>query len=109
MGIYNLSKGVNRFCLSKPGESGRIDVLRVREMERHQRVVLKAFFPISVQFASSCQLWPWLAPLEGAAFLPKEIEVGAGMCSQALGLELGPDHWALFTSKRIAPSAHDLS
>jgi hypothetical protein len=27
VGIYNLSKGVNRFCLSKPGTSERIDVL----------------------------------------------------------------------------------
>jgi hypothetical protein len=23
VGIYNLSRGVNRFCLSKPGEPGR--------------------------------------------------------------------------------------
>lgn len=30
VGVYNLSKGVNRFCLSKPGNSCRILVLKMK-------------------------------------------------------------------------------
>lgn len=59
----------------------------------------EVFFPILVQFASSYQFWLWVMPLEGAAFLPRELELGVGTCSQALEFELGPDHGALSLQK----------
>ena len=59
----------------------------------------EVFFPILVQFASSYQFWLWVMPLEGAAFLPIELELGVGTCSQALEFELGPDHGALSLQK----------
>lgn len=31
VGVYNLSKGVNRFCLSKPGNSSKMLVLKMKK------------------------------------------------------------------------------
>ena len=68
-------------------------------MERLSRVFSEVFFPISVQFASSYRFRLWVTPLEGAAFLPRELELGVGTCSQALEFELSPDHGALSLRK----------
>lgn len=37
--------------------SQRMDVLHIREMEKYQRMVLKAFFSTSVLLASSYEFW----------------------------------------------------
>lgn len=99
MGIYNLSKGVNRFCLSKPGEWGRVDVPEGRDGQ-HRRgrgwpwaslCSGSVCIELSVVVMVSVLVFFSLFPLEGAVFSSKELEAESGRGSLSPGFVLGED------------------